>query len=250
MHRRAAHLLALVTLTLGLSAALAQRGRGDDAPTEELRTSSLTERLAATGKTGIVQLLISVSVVAFALERAVHLRRRHVSPAGFHTRAIELWRQGKHDELDVHCTLHPSTLARVTALLFKHRDAPMEKVSVLAGDLASREMKLHLQRAYPLAVAATVSPLLGLFGTVYGMVGAFEAVALSGDLGNAAVMADSISYALMTTVVGLFVGIPALVLYHAFRMKTNLLAIALEEQSSEMVAEVFMPQGAGDAHRA
>ena len=53
-------------------------------------------------------------------------------------------------------------------------------------------MRAHLQRAYPMAVVATLEPLLGLFGTVLGMVGAFEAVALAGTMGDPSIMAEDI----------------------------------------------------------
>ena len=62
-----------------------------------------------------------------------------------------------------------STLGRMLAAIVRHRSSGVERVSTIAGDIASRDLKRHLQRAYPLAVVATVAPLLGLFGTLIGV---------------------------------------------------------------------------------
>ncbi|HBR95694.1 MAG TPA: biopolymer transporter ExbB, partial [Opitutae bacterium] len=105
----------------------------------------------------------------------------------------------------------------------------------------SREMRLHLQRAYPLAVVATISPLLGLFGTVYGMIGAFESVALAGEMGDPSIMAADIAYALITTAIGLVIAVPALSAYHFFRIRTNMLALGLEGQLSHVISRWFGP---------
>ena len=70
-------------------------------------------------------------------------------------------------------------------------------------------VRRHLLRAYPLAVIATTAPLLGLLGTVSGMIGAFDTVAMMGELGDAGALGGDISKALVTTMVGLVVAIPA-----------------------------------------
>lgn len=132
-----------------------------------------------------------------------------------------------------------SVLGQVIVALADHKDAAHSDVSTLAGDLASRKMRYHLQRAYPLAVVATISPLLGLFGTVYGMIGAFESVALAGEMGDPSIMAGDISFALITTALGLVIAVPALTAYHFFRIRTNMLALGLEEQMSHLVSRWF-----------
>ena len=100
-------------------------------------------------------------------------------------------------------------------------------------------MRVHLQRAYPLAVIATVSPLLGLFGTVYGMIGAFESVALAGKMGDPSIMAGDISFALITTALGLIIAVPALIAYHYFRVRTNIYGLTLEEQTNHLLIRWF-----------
>ena len=138
------------------------------------------------------------------------------------------------------CEKHKSTLGRVIQALTKHRDLVNGEISTLASDISSRELKLHLHKAYPLAVAATISPLLGLFGTVYGMIGAFDAVAQAHEMGDPSIMAESISFALMTTAIGLIIAVPSLAAYHYFRTRINIFALTLEEEVNELILNLFM----------
>lgn len=120
---------------------------------------------------------------------------------------------------------------------------------MLAGDIAGRDLRGHLQKAYPIAVAATVAPLLGLFGTVIGMIEAFEIVAIAGSLGDASLLAGSISKALVTTAAGLIIAIPALATYHYFKSRTHAFAMALESDVNELLTTWFMDQTSGPRSR-
>lgn len=144
-------------------------------------TNALVEKLKGSGKTGIALFLISVFGFSFAFERAFNLRRPRVTPGGLSDHADKLWQARDIAGLKKLADESRSVLGRVILEIVEHRDAPRADVSTMAGDVGGREMRYHLQRAYPLAVVATISPLLGLFGTVYGMIGAFESVALAGD---------------------------------------------------------------------
>ncbi len=205
-------------------------------------SSALFEKLRGSGKTGIALFLISVVGFSFAFERAFHLRQSVIAPAGLADRADELWSSGDIDDVKNVAARSHSTLGRVIIEIVEHRDSPRSDITTMAGDLASREMRLHLQRAYPLAVVATISPLLGLFGTVYGMIGAFESVALAGEMGDPSIMAADIAYALITTALGLVIAVPALSAYHFFRIRTNMMALGLEGQLSHLISRWFGPK--------
>ena len=202
-------------------------------------THVFISKLKETGMTGMVLVLISVVGFSFAFERLCNLRKVNIVPAGLASECDRLWRAGDYDALKALAKDRPSTLARIVALLADHKEGSHADVANLAGDVASREMRVHLQRAYPLAVVATVSPLLGLFGTVYGMIGAFESVALAGKMGDPSIMAGDISFALMTTALGLVIAVPALISYHFFRVRSNILALALEEQTNHLLIRWF-----------
>lgn len=195
----------------------------------------LFAKLRQGGVTVVLLLGVSVFGAACALERAVHLRNARVAPSALGHQLEELARSGELDELDQLARASDSTLGRVATAMANHRDLPPSELGTLAGEVATREMKLHLLRAYPLMICATLSPLLGLFGTVAGMIGAFDKVAAAGSLGDASMLGGDISKALITTAAGLVVAIPTLGLYHYFRSRTNLLALALEEQVGELL---------------
>ncbi len=87
--------------------------------------------------------------------------------------------------------------------MVKHRDFSFNDIGTVAEDIVSREVRQEQQKAYPIAVIATLAPLLGLLGTVIGMINSFEAVALAGSMGDPSIMASDISFALVTTAMGL-----------------------------------------------
>ncbi|MDQ8209250.1 MotA/TolQ/ExbB proton channel family protein [Coraliomargarita sp. SDUM461003] len=214
----------------------------DEFITEDVSaTGALIEKLKESGKTGIALFFISVVGFSFAFERLFNLRKSLITPPRLAGQVDQLWSQGDVSAVKKLASESHSTLGRVINEIVEHRDSPRADITTMAGDLASREMRLHLQRAYPLAVVATISPLLGLFGTVYGMIGAFESVALAGEMGDPSIMAGDIAYALITTALGLVIAVPALASYHFFRIRTNMLALGLESQLGHIMSRWFGP---------
>ena len=86
-----------------------------------------------------------------------------------------------------------------------------------------------------LATVATLAPLLGLFGTVLGLLEAFGTVAAMGEMGDASVLADSIGKALVTTVAGLAVAMPALFVHQIIRNRLSLYSVILEDEIAGLV---------------
>ena len=201
---------------------------------------SFIERIKQGRKVALFLIVLSVAALAFAIERLFHLRKGAIVPAGLAEQADRHWRNQEYDQIRQLCGRSPSTLGRVIATMVRHRKSKIAEISMMAGDLSSGELKLQLQRAYPLAVVATISPLLGLLGTVFGMIKCFEDVAAMGSLGDAAVLADGISQALVTTAMGLVIAVPALGLYHYFRSRTHILALALDRELSELMSAWFL----------
>jgi biopolymer transport protein ExbB len=110
----------------------------------------------------------------------------------------------------------------------------------MAGDIASQDMRAEIQKLTPFALIATISPLLGLLGTVSGMIESFEVVAVAGSLGDASLLADGIAKALITTAAGLLVAVPAIAMYNFFKIKTNRLALQLEYEVNALIGEWFL----------
>ncbi len=136
----------------------------------------------------------------------------------------------------------PSTLARILAFMVQHRSLDAAALSTRAGDIASLALRQQQQKAYPLAVVATVAPLIGLLGTVIGMIEAFHVIAFAGGLGDPALLAGGISKALVNTAAGLAVALPALGMHHFFKNRLVAVGIELESQVNRLFDEAVLQE--------
>lgn len=203
-------------------------------------SASWSERLKQGGPAAVVQIGLSVFGAGFVFERLARLRRKYLVPDGLADEARKLWRDGKFAELEKLAETQPSTLARVIGFIARNRQSPMVEVSEVCGDMVSRELAVHHQRAYPLGIVATLQPLIGLLGMILGMITTFETVAVAGSLGDATQLAAGISEALVTTGLGLAFAIPFLALYHFFKHRTASFGVQLEEQVTSLLSEWLM----------
>ncbi len=191
-----------------------------------------------------VLVALSIVAVARAAERANALRAQRVVPPGLRALADRLWQAREFEELERVCAADDSAFARVLLSVVKHRAHPYAEVNVAAGDVANVALKEHAQKTHTLSVIATLSPLLGLLGTVTGMITAFDAIAQAGTAANPALVANGISEALITTAGGLFVGIPALAARHFFSGRLQLLAVQLATESNALIQRWFLAERA------
>jgi len=195
-------------------------------------------------------LALSVLALAVAIERAVRLRRSKIVPKGLADQARQLWDKGDRDGLLALCRRRDSSLARAITAVLDYRRASVADARIIAGDIGSAEMRPHHRRLIWLAVVVTLAPMLGLFGTVIGMITAFQQFRLLGETGDPSVFAGAISLALITTAYGLVVAMPALFLHNLFKSYTVTLADELETQLAELTVEWFIeadPAGAGES---
>ncbi len=182
-----------------------------------------------------VQLALSVVALAVVLERMFHLRRGGIAPPGLREKCSVLWEEKKYDEVMKLGRASRSLLGSVIVFVVTHRDMGYAALNSVCGDIASAGIRRHQQSAYLLAVVATLEPLLGLLGTVIGMIEAFQITAQAGSMGDASLLADSIAKALVTTAVGLVIAIPALGFYHLFRLRAGSLGLLLEKEVNELL---------------
>jgi len=207
---------------------------------EPRRGDPLFAKLRKGGVTILLLLILSIAGVTFAIERFSNLRKKSILPDGLLEEVEKNWIKGDFKAVETACENRPSTAGRIFASFASFRNSPLPELHPIASDIAGRDLRKHLQKAYPLAVIGAVAPLLGLMGTVFGMIESFEVVAVAGSLGDASILADGISKALITTAVGLVVAVPMLLLYHYFKNKTTLFAIELEEEVNEFMKRNLM----------
>jgi len=181
--------------------------------------------------------LCSVVMVAFVFERFISLRRSRVIPKPFVTRVLAQIRDGQLDREQALalCEENGSPVAHVFAGAIRKWGRPA--VEVEQGVLDSGERATNSLRRYlrVLNTVYTLSPLLGLLGTVTGMIRAFNAVAVSDALGRPELLANGISEALLTTAAGLTVAIPALIFYLYFTSRVDQLIVEMDALGQDLV---------------
>ena len=128
-----------------------------------------------------------------------------------------------------------NALGRILAVYHQNKEIDTETLELKLDEAILKETPKFEKRQGTIKVLAAVAPLMGLLGTVVGMIETFQAITLFGT-GNPKLMAGGISQALMTTVMGLVVGIPLVLLYSLVAAKSRGLVEILEEQSAGMIA--------------
>lgn len=179
-------------------------------------------------------LLCSTLAVAIIIERFWTLRRRKVTPEGL-AATVEDW-AARH-ELDLRHLNQLRTgspLGRVYAAALMNRKRPREIIKETVED-TGRHVVHELERFLnTLGTIAGITPLLGLLGTVIGMIKVFSAIMISG-VGDAQVLAGGISQALITTASGLTVAIPSYFFYRYFRGRVAEYVISMEEKAIDLI---------------
>jgi len=179
-------------------------------------------------------LLCSTLSVAIIIERFWTLRKSKVTPEGL-TSMVEDW-AARH-ELDarhLEQIRNESPLGRIYSAALINRKRPREAIKEAVED-TGRHVVHDLERFLnTLGTIAGISPLLGLLGTVVGMIKVFSAIMISG-VGDANVLAGGISQALITTAAGLSVAIPSYFFYRFFRGMVAEYVISMEEKAISLI---------------
>lgn len=165
-------------------------------------------------------LACSILALGFAVERFIMMRPDRVVPLQFVKEVRALVSAGEYDQAMTYCREHRNPVAEVFTVAMTLNERPSVSNAVIRStveDLGAREMDDIALRIKPLLVISNVSPLLGLLGTIFGIIKAFNVVASESGLGRADLLAAGISEALITTAAGLLIAIPALGFYHYFR---------------------------------
>ncbi len=182
-------------------------------------------------------LLCSVFGFSIVMERLWSLQKRRVLPS--HLRA-QVWSWLTNDKLtkaNIKAMREGSPLGRMLAAGLVNRHKPREIMKESIED-TGRQVVHELDRYLnTLGTIAAITPLLGLLGTVVGLMKVFTAITTHGT-GDPTVLAGGISEALITTVAGLSVAIPALIAYRYFRGKVDDLVVHMEEEAIKLVEAV------------
>lgn len=188
----------------------------------------------------------SVGALAVLLERLWSLRRARVVPRNFIVTIRELLSQGKTSDALVLSQNHSASIAAVVSATIKHASGGRAAMKEAAEEVGRREA-VSLERFLGvIGTVAAIAPLLGLLGTVTGMIRVFQDVTTRG-VGNPADLASGIWEALITTAYGLMVAIPALVVYRYLLSRADSLVMEMEEEAMGVVDMLDTPDKSAQA---
>mgnify|MGYP006417434281 CR=1 FL=1 len=188
----------------------------------------------------------SFIMAAFGIERAFGLQRSRILPPDVvaNIRAVS---EHPHGPVDVQQLIKDlahsnSPIVRVVRAGIRKAYRPASEIEKAIEDAGAKEVAVMRRNCKVLSVTASVSPLLGLLGTVLGMIKAFMTVASQQDaLGRTELLAAGIYQALVTTATGLCVAIPALILYYIFIDKVERLVIEMDDITLDLIERMSTP---------
>ena len=229
--------LAVVLATVCVAAPCFAEANGPVVADQTEASKSLWEMVLAGGPLLLPIVLCSFVLLLVVFERTVSLRRNRVVPRLFSERFLLQTSEGalcKAEALQ-RCLENDSHVANVFAAAIRKWGKPaveVEQAVIDEGERMANEMRRFLR---VINGVATVCPLMGLLGTVWGMMEAFEAIAGSSAMGRPDLLAGGISGALLSTAAGLTVAIPALILYLFFVGRVDMLVMEIDRYGQELV---------------
>lgn len=226
-------IIVLAAMLAGPGVAAASEPGADAA----IPSTSLWDVVAGGGPWVIPIGVCSFVLVLAVLERAYSLRRSRIAPSLFIERFLLQVSEGAVDRHDATllCQDNGSLVADVFESALRKWGKPaveVEQAVLDEGERAANQMRRFLR---VINGVATVCPLFGLLGTVWGMIEAFNAIASSGAMGRPEMLAGGISGALLSTAAGLLVAIPALILYLFFVGRVDALVMEIDRVGQELV---------------
>lgn len=180
----------------------------------------LGEMFRAGGAIGIVIMILSVIMVALIFEHLVSIRRRALMPQGLAETVHQHILQGRFNEADQYCRQHPSFLANVLSAGLVEVGLGYTAVEKAMEDASTEQAARLFRKIEYLSVIGTLAPMLGLLGTVWGMILAFMEFESKANP-QVSELAPGIYKALVTTLFGLGVAVPALASFAIFRNRID-----------------------------
>ena len=227
---RMAPLMLMTILVLGVIAGPAWAQDG------EVKTKSFVEAyILAGGPIGFVILFFSFVSLALIIEHIVNIKRDKIVPPQLIDEIEGMFENEEYQEALELCEAEPNYLTNILAAGLPKINAGFETMKVSMDEAAEEESVKLQQKIGYLSLIGNIAPMMGLFGTVSGMIIAFETIAALGASVSPSDLAGGISQALVTTFLGLFVAIPSMIAYFFFRNKVIRVSIELAAIADDLV---------------
>lgn len=209
------------------------------APEQEIPRQKITfwSLIQASGKIGYVIILLSLVAVALMIEYTLSIRRIMLMPPNFAEKVLQLLVQSQSSAALQKCRDNPSALAQILYAGMSQYEFGWDAVEKASEEAAAEQASRLYRKVEYLNVIGNIAPMLGLLGTVIGMVIAFHQMANSAGYGRADELAEGIYLALITTIEGLLVAIPCLAAHSLF---ANRIATLISE-TTFVAEQVLLP---------
>jgi biopolymer transport protein ExbB len=199
--------------------------------------------------TMMVLLVCSIIVVTFALERWWFFARTGISANRFHETMRKYLSRNQLSEFATWCQSGKSSLTRILGVAAENARLDKEAVDQLL-DIEMEKEQVHMEKNLAvLGTLANIAPLLGLFGTVVGIIRAFKDIAVTGS-GGSSVIAMGVAEALLTTAAGIIVAVIATVFFNVFTRKIRVRSIEVDDARNwfwKYLGRTGAPEGPGAA---
>jgi biopolymer transport protein ExbB len=173
--------------------------------------------------------LCSILSLAYVVERSIRLRDGELGSRRLGRRILETLSVEGPERALLLCEERSQPLGRILGAGLRRSRLPLAEMEKAVEDAGTRETKRLSANLRPLVVIGMIAPLLGLLGTVWGMIEAFSSIALKDGLGEPELLASGISQALITTAAGLCVAIPTQAAYYWFKGRIDRFARRTED---------------------
>jgi len=206
----------VLTLALGFAAVGIVSSLSDTAYAQEddtARTRTLWDNIKASGTVGLIEILLSVVGLALTLEDFVSIRREKLIPPHLLGELESLFDEEEYEEAMDLCDAEDSVLSRIVGASLAKIGGGYARMREAAEGVSEEETLALVQKISYVALIASIEPMLGLLGTVQGMISAFDKIAMLKTAVSPSDLAGSIAMALVTTAIGLIVAIPLTAVY-------------------------------------
>lgn len=212
----------------------------DSKPAAKKQSTGLIAVIFGSGWVGVVLWLAlfgcGVAAIYFAVDCSILIRPQKIMPESLITNVKAAMAEGDVMKALKTCEVEPGPMANILSAGFSHVEEGFEVIQESIGAAADLETERLMQRLTWISVCSNLAPMLGLLGTVQGMIMCFDTLATgSPDVGA---LALAISQALWTTAAGLAIAIPAITIYYSIRNNANRLILRMQAMTVELIKDL------------
>jgi len=189
-------------------------------------------------------LAASILIMAYAIEAVIKIRVARLAPPAVYAQLKDAFVSGNYPQAVQICTANPCYLSRIVQAGVERLGRGRDAAEKAMGEVTAKEINDLKSNINYLSVIGVVSPMVGLTGTVIGMMKAFKTLGSSGAADPSKLSAN-ISEVLFATAFGLFVAIPGFVLYYVFRNRVQTVTVTVEQQIGHLFEDVPFEQLTG-----